>query len=78
MVAIEMEAPLESSISSLEETPNPPRNGWGKWGIVAAVSVVAGGLAAALWYKNAVKSLHRAEEEAKDPNFGIHDSGEEL
>jgi hypothetical protein len=78
MVATEMKTPLESSISSPEEVLNPPRNGWGKWGILAAVSVVAGGLAAALWYKNAVKSLHRAEEEAKNPDFGIHDSGEEL
>jgi hypothetical protein len=63
------ETPLQSSISSFSEPSVRPAKHWAKWGILAAVSVAAGGLAAAWWYKKAVKSLHQAEENAKYPEF---------
>jgi hypothetical protein len=78
MAVTETETPLESSIFSSRETKHPTSDGWGKWGILAAVSVVAGGLAAALWYKSAVKRLHLAEESEKNPDFRIHDAGEDI
>jgi hypothetical protein len=69
MAETETETHLQSSISTIEESKKSRAGSWGKWGILAAASVVVGGLAAAWWYKKAVKTLHQAEERAKYPEF---------
>ena len=43
------------------------RGGWLKLGAVAAVSVLAGGLAAAWWYRSTLKKLQQAEEAGPNP-----------
>jgi hypothetical protein len=52
------------------------RGGWLKLGAVAAVSAIAGGLAAAWWYRNTLKKLHQAEEAA--PNLNSEISGDDF
>jgi hypothetical protein len=59
----------EKSQASNPAVPSPPS--WLKLGIVAAASVLAGGLAAAWWYRKALTSLHQAEENPANPQFGI-------
>lgn len=44
---------------------------WLKVGAIAAVSALAGGLAAAWWYRNTLKKLHQAAEPVPHPDFGI-------
>lgn len=44
---------------------------WLKVGIVAAVSGLAGGLAAAWWYRNTLKTLRQTGESRTDPHFRI-------
>jgi len=39
--------------------------------VVAAVSATAAGLTALWWYRNTLKKLRLAEENAKNPQFGI-------
>jgi len=40
-------------------------------GAVAAGSALAGGLLAAWWYRKTLSKLRQAEEDAKNPHFGI-------
>jgi hypothetical protein len=42
-----------------------------KLGTIAAASVLAGGLAAAWWYRNTLKKLHQVDERSSNPHFGI-------
>jgi hypothetical protein len=42
-----------------------------KLGAVAAASALAGGLAAAWWYRNTLKKLRQADESAPSPHYGI-------
>jgi hypothetical protein len=65
-----MTNPLESSTSSTPQKATGQPSGWFKLGIVAAASALAGGLAAALWYRNTVKRLLQAEEISLNPHFG--------
>ena len=66
-----MTNPLDSdSLSRPTESAAGP-GGWLKVGAVAAVSVFAGGLAVAWWYRNTLKKLHQAEETAPNPDSGI-------
>jgi hypothetical protein len=44
-----------------------------KVGLVAVTSALAGGLAAAWWYRKTLASLQDAEEADNDPHFGILD-----
>ena len=62
---------LESSSSSVQETAEPAPPGWLKLGVVAAASVLAGGLAVAWWYRNTLTKLHQAEEKPINTDFGI-------
>ena len=71
MVPEETKKSLESnSLSTLHEA-NAGRDGWLKLGAVAAVSVLAGGLAGAWWYRNTLRKLHQAAESAPNPESGI-------
>jgi hypothetical protein len=40
-------------------------------GVVAVASALAGGLAAAWWYRKTLSRLQEAEEGAETPQFGI-------
>ncbi|MGA2653374.1 MAG: hypothetical protein ABSF28_22855 [Terracidiphilus sp.] len=67
---------LESNSSSASPKAVAGRGGWLELGVVAAVSVLAGGLAAAWWYRNTLKKLHQAKESAPNPHSSI--SGDDL
>ena len=62
---------LESNNLSAPQEASAAGANWLRLGAVAAVSVLAGGLAAAWWYKKAVKQLRQAEEDASNPHYGI-------
>jgi hypothetical protein len=47
------------------------RNGWVKMGVVAAASVMLGGLAAAWFYRKALSQLREAENEIPDSESSI-------
>jgi hypothetical protein len=67
----EMTSSLESEKSPASNPAVPPPPGWLKLGIVAAASVLAGGLAATWWYRNTLTKLRQAEEKPVNPHFGI-------
>jgi hypothetical protein len=62
---------LESSTSSTSQAEDAQPSGWLKLGVVAAASVLVGGLAAVWWYRNTLTKLHQTEETASNPDFGI-------
>jgi len=66
-----MTTPLESSSSSEPEHEPGEQAGWLKVGAVAAGSALVGGLLAAWWYRKTLSKLRQAEEDAKNPHFGI-------
>jgi len=45
-------------------------SGWLKLGVIAAASVLAGGLAAAWWYRKTLTSLRQAEDSGTNPQYG--------
>jgi hypothetical protein len=67
---------LDSNGSPISKEAVAERGGWLKLGAVAAVSVLAGGVAAAWWYRNTLKKLRQAEEAAPDSHSEI--SGDDL
>jgi hypothetical protein len=72
---------LESKTS--EEAKIPPRpgervpaaNGWLKVGSIAAASALAGGLAAAWFYRKTLSRLREAENEIPDSETGTTEDG---
>jgi hypothetical protein len=66
-----MTTSLKSSTSSTSETAGSASPGWLKLGILAATSMLAGGLAAAWWYRKAITQLRQAEEKPSDSHSGI-------
>jgi hypothetical protein len=62
---------LESSTSSTSDAADSNSPGWLKLGVVAAASVLLGGLAAAWWYRKALAQLHQAEEKPSNSHYGI-------
>ena len=70
--------PTESDTSSSGMTPAPHRSGWVKVGVIAAASALAGGLAAAWWYRKTLKTLRQTEETGINPHFGIPSDDPEL
>ena len=71
-----MTNPLDSDNSTNSKEAVAGRGGWLKLGAVAAVSVLAGGVAAAWWYRNTLKKLQEAQEAAPESHSQI--SGEDL
>jgi hypothetical protein len=62
---------FESSTSS-EKGPESGRpDGRFRLGIVAAGSLLAGGLIAAWWYRKTLLKLQKGDDEAENPHFGI-------
>jgi len=66
----DMTNPLESGASSGSAAP-ASRTRWLKMGAIATASALAGGLAAAWWYRNTVNRLRQADESPANPHFGI-------
>jgi hypothetical protein len=62
---------VESDTSSPSQTPAAAPSGWLKLGIIAATSAVAGGVAAAWWYRNTLKKLRQAGEKPVNSQNGI-------
>jgi hypothetical protein len=61
----------ESDTSSFTQTAGGRSSGRLKVGVVAAASALAGGLAAAWWYRNTLKTLRQTGETSTNPHFGI-------
>ena len=61
----------ESEPSQLAPAAPRPSSGWLKVGAIAAVSGLAGGLAAAWWYRKTLKTLRQTGETDPNPHFGI-------
>jgi HAMP domain-containing protein len=51
--------------------PKKPIPGWIKLGVVASASALAGGLAAAWWYRKTLSKLRNAGENDQNPDFRI-------
>jgi flagellar basal body-associated protein FliL len=68
----EHSTPLNSKDSSTQESsPAAPdrASSWIKVGAVAAVSALAGGLAAAWFYRKTLRRMHAADGEPENSNF---------
>jgi hypothetical protein len=65
-----MANPIESESSKVSRSAEARPTGWLKLGVVAAASVLAGGLAAAWWYRKTLKTLRQAEENGTNPQYG--------
>jgi hypothetical protein len=66
-----MTSSLEYGTSSEPQAAAGQHSGWLKLAVVAAASVLAGGLAAAWWYRNTIKKLHQADGIHINPYFGM-------
>ena len=64
----------DSVVSAPSSGAKPSRTGWFKVGAIAAASALAGGLAAAWYYRKTLKTLQEAESSAGDPEFRIPDN----
>jgi len=60
---------LQSSTSSTPTAEDPNRSGWLKVGAVAAASALAGGLAAAWFYRKTLARLRQTDGPAQDLDF---------
>jgi hypothetical protein len=63
----------DSSPSSPEGAEKP--SNWLRIGLVAAASALAGGVAAAWWYRKTLNKLHESGENGENPQFGISAGG---
>ncbi len=61
----------ESDISVQEKTQPSRTKSRLKIGVIAAASLLAGGLAAAWWYRKTLKTLRQTAESGQNPHFGI-------
>jgi hypothetical protein len=66
-----MTSSLESANSPTKNAAEPAPPGWLKLGVIAGASVLAGGLAAAWWYRKTLTRLRQAEEKPVNPHFRI-------
>ena len=62
---------LKSSTSDTSPRSKTPSSGWLKLGVVAAAPALAGGLAAAWWYRKTLSKLQNGEEIDQNPDFRI-------
>ena len=61
----------ESETFKSPQTSATRSSGWLKAGVIAAASVVVGGLAAAWWNRKTLKTLRQTLETNQDPQYGI-------
>lgn len=65
-------ATLSESVVSVQNYEPERRNSqWLKVGLLATASVIVGGLAAAWWYRETLKTLRQSSETTQNPQFGI-------
>lgn len=69
---------LESSTSSTTTDSKPGLQAWIKLGAIAAASALAGGLAAAWYYRKTLDRLREAESLNENPDFDIPDDENEV
>jgi membrane associated rhomboid family serine protease len=62
---------LESARSTESSATNGSRPAWIKVGVIAAASALAGGLAAAWFYRNTLNKLRQAESDPENSEFRI-------
>ena len=62
---------IESESSKAPSEGESQRSGWLRLGLVAAASALAGGVAAAWWYRKTLNKLHESGENPENPQFGI-------
>jgi len=60
---------LESDASSQLAAVSPQSPDWLKLGVVAAASALAGGVAAAWWYRKTLSKLRQAEDFSHNSDF---------
>lgn len=74
-----MSSDLESASSKLPEKERPDMPKWIKVGVFAAASALAGGLAAAWYYRNTLTRLKQAENRDLESGSGASysDSGDD-
>ena len=63
-------SPVESGHSTISSEPEPRLSAWIKVGAVAAASALAGGLAAAWFYRKTLNRFREAESESENSDFG--------
>jgi hypothetical protein len=63
-----MASDLESEVSPAATGTNGRPSGWLRVGMVAAASALAGGLAAAWYYRKTLARMRQAEENTPDPD----------
>ena len=61
----------ESKSYKLIQPRGDQRSKWTNAGVIAAASALAGGLAAAWWYRKTLKTLRQIGEMHQNPQFGI-------
>jgi hypothetical protein len=66
-----MTSNFESPTSTRTETEAARPSGWLRLGVIAAASVLVGGLAAAWWYRKTLTTFRQAGENGSNPHFGI-------
>jgi flagellar basal body-associated protein FliL len=64
-----MTSHLDSSNSIAEQPPKSSGSGWLKLGLIAGASALAGGIAAAWWYRKTLTKLREAEQGVPNPEF---------
>jgi len=62
---------IESDGSQTKPEGGQPRSGWFRLGVIAVASALAGGVAAAWWYRKTLNKLHESGENRENPQFGI-------
>jgi hypothetical protein len=76
-ISLDMANSFESDDSCSKNPAKQPAPGWVQVGTIAAASALAGGLAAAWWYRKTLAKLNQAEEKPLDPDFGIQEDDPE-
>ena len=66
-----MEEPLDSSSYKEQQNSDLPGSGWLKVGVVAAASALAGGLAAAWYYRKTLARLRQAEGDTPASSYSM-------
>jgi hypothetical protein len=62
---------FKSDVYVPEASDPPGSSGWLKLGVLTAASALAGGLAAAWWYRKTLARLRETGETDQNPHFGI-------
>jgi hypothetical protein len=66
---------IESNAYTSTPEDAEQHRGWFRIGVVAVASALAGGIAAAWWYRKTLNKLHESGENNQNPQFGISEDG---